>query len=312
MANERVTLRSQITGMAFAAPSLIGMAVFLIFPLAMSLYLAFTDYSMLNHPMPIGTDNFTHLLGFHHDSAANGALVANDPIFYQVLRNTLLFGVLSVPITLTASILLAVLLNQSVPGRPIFRTIIFLPSLVPAVAAAMLWLWVLNGKQGLLNVVLTPLLHPLGFTPPNWLGNENFIIPIFVLLGLFGIGNTVVIFLAGLQDIPAELYESAQIDGASAPQRLRHITLPMLSPVIFFNLIMGIIGVWQVFTLPYIMAPGGGPNRSGYFYSAYLFDSAFMQQRMGYASAMAWIQFLIIFALTMLTIWLSKRFVHYR
>jgi len=187
----------------------------------------------------------------------------------------------------------------------------------------MLWLWVLNGKQGLLNVFLIGAIDSLNaalawigiaqitWVPPSWLTKAHLIMPVFVLLSAFSVGNAVVIFLAGLQDIPAELYEAAEIDGAGTFQKFFNVTLPMLSPVIFFNLIMGIIGSWQVFTLPYIMV-GAGPDRSAYFYSMYLFDAAFMQQRMGYASAMAWVQFLVIFGLTLIVMLTSKRWVHYR
>lgn len=302
MNRERITRHSQLVGMLFASPYLAGLLLLAVLPILISLYLSCTDYPMLDRPMWIGWDNYRALL--------------QDPVFYKVLQNTLYFALGSVPLTLAAAILLALLLNQAVPGRALFRTIIFLPSLVPAVAAAMLWLWVLNGKSGLLNVALQGLIHNLSlgyFNPtfPDYLAQETYVLKIFIILTLFGIGNTVIIFLAGLQDIPSELYESASLDGASPFQRLRHITLPMLSPVIFFNLIMGIIGSWQVFTLPQIMI-GKGVNRAAYFYSMYIFDSAFMEQRMGYASALAWIQFLIVLSLTLLVIISSKRWVHYR
>ncbi|MEI8196501.1 MAG: sugar ABC transporter permease [Phycisphaerae bacterium] len=307
-AHKEITWRGQLEGMAFAAPYLIGLAVFVVIPLVLSLYLSGTEYPMLTAPMWIGLDNYRALL--------------HDPIFHQALRNTLFYAAGSVPLTLAASVGLALLLNQKVPGRAIFRTIIFLPSLVPAVAGAMLWLWVLNGQDGLLNVLLRAGYRLVTFGGagggagggpklPSYLTHESWVLPIFILLTLYSVGNAVIIFLAGLQDIPTELYESAELDGASGWRRLIHITLPMLSPVIFFNLIMGIIGSWQVFTLPQIMV-GPNVNRAGYFYSMYIFDSAFMQQRMGYASAMAWIQFLIVLSLTLLVMWTSKRWVHYR
>lgn len=310
MRHDRITFRDQLTGMAFATPYLVGMLLFLLIPLGMSLYYSFCEYPILKSPMWIGLDNYVRLLGFHR-APETGRLVANDPVFYQVLRNTLLYAAGSVPLSLGVSVLLAVLLNRPIAGRAFFRTVIFLPSLIPAVAGAMLWLWIFNGQSGLLNALLDPLYRLLHIKPPNWLGTEAFIKPLFIFLSLYAVGNAVVIFLAGLQDIPTELYEAALIDGISARQRFFHITLPMLSPVIFFNLIMGIIGAWQVFTVPYIMV-GTGVNRAGYFYSQYLFDRAFMDQRMGYASAMAYIQFLIILALTLLTIWSSRRWVHYR
>lgn len=301
MATNSITWRGQLQGMAFATPYLIGLAVFVALPLVISLYLSGAEYPMLSPPLWIGLDNYRGLM--------------RDPIFHKALWNTLGYAAGSVPLSLAASVGLALLLNQKVPGRALFRTIIFLPSLVPAVAGAMLWLWVLNGQDGLLNVMLRAGYRLVaGATPPklpSYLTHEPWVLPIFIILTLYSVGNAVIIFLAGLQDIPAELYESAELDGASGWRRMIHITLPMLSPVIFFNLVMGIIGSWQVFTLPQIMV-GDRVNRAGYFYSMYLFDAAFMQQRMGYASAMAWIQFLIVLSLTLLVIWSSKRWVHYR
>lgn len=309
MPAERITWRDQLIGMLFASPYIVGLLGLLATPLILSFYYSFTEYPLLRPPMWIGLDNYAAML--------------HDPIFWKVLKNTVIYAGASVPFTLSLSVLLAVLLNQKIPGQAMFRTIIFLPSLVPAAAAAMLWLWVLNGKQGLLNVFLTSGVDTLNgilawmgagavdWSPPNWLVVKDYIMPVFVLLSAFSIGNAVVIFLAGLQDIPTELYEAAEIDGAGTVARFFNVTLPMLSPVIFFNLIMGIIGAWQVFTLPYIMV-GAGPDRSAYFYSMYLFDAAFMQQRMGYASALAWVQFVVIFGLTLIVMLTSKRWVHYR
>ena len=218
---ERITLRKQWIGMAFASPYLAGMIIFLIFPLGMSLYYSFSEYPMLKGPMWIGLDNYVRLLGFHRD-AASGALTANDPVFYQVLKNTLIYAAGAVPLALSALVLLAVLLNQRVKGRAFFRTVIFLPSLFPAAAAAMLWLWMFQGQQGLVNRVLGPVLGALHIVPPNWLATEVLIKPVLIFLSLYSVGNAVIIFLAGLQDIPTELYEAADMDGVSAWGRFWH------------------------------------------------------------------------------------------
>ena len=197
---------------------------------------------------------------------------------------------------------------RRIRGQSIYRLLIFLPSLVPAVASAMIWLWILNAKLGLLNYAL----QKLGITdPPGWLTDTRWAMPSMVLISFWGVGNTVVVFLAGLQDVPRELFEAAELDGAGKVQSLFHVTLPCISPVIFFNLILGIIGTLQIFTLPYIMTQGG-PGRATYFFTEYMYDAAFQYLKMGYASAMAWIMLLIILALTGLAFWTSKRWVHYQ
>jgi multiple sugar transport system permease protein len=207
---------------------------------------------------------------------------------------------------LLVSLGLSMLLNVKMPGQAIFRTIIFLPSLAPVVASAMLWLWLFNARLGLINTALAKL-HIEG---PGWLTDPSWAMPALVLMSLWGVGYTVVIYLAGLQDVPKELYEAAELDGAGLWGRLWHVTLPMLSPVIFFNLILSLIGVVQVFDVPYIMTQGG-PARATYFVSMYLRDRAFQDLRMGYASAIAWMMFLLVLALTAAAFWTSKRWVHY-
>jgi multiple sugar transport system permease protein len=200
------------------------------------------------------------------------------------------------------------LLNNKVRGVTIYRTIVFLPSLVPAVASAMLWLWLFNAKLGLINTAL----RGIGIAnPPGWLTDADWAMSALVLMSFWGVGNTVVIYLAGLQDVPRELYEAADIDGASPLRKTWHVTLPSISPVIFFNLIMGLIGTLQVFATPFILTQGG-PARATYFYTMYLYDNAFKYLNMGYASAMAWVQLLLVLALTALAAWSSKRWVHYQ
>jgi multiple sugar transport system permease protein len=215
--------------------------------------------------------------------------------------------VLALPAGLLVSLGLAMLLNAQIPGKAIWRTIIFVPSLAPIVASAMLWMWLLNPRMGLVNAILLWLHIP----PSPWLSDPHWAMPALAMMSLWGVGNAVVIYLAGLQDVPAELYEAAELDGAGILGRMWHVTIPMLSPVIFFNLVTAIIGVLQVFDVPYIMT-NGGPVHSTYFLSMYLYDNAFVYLQMGYASAMAWILLLIVLALTGLAFWSSKRWVHYQ
>lgn len=315
---DRISAREQLTGMMFALPYLIGVAVFLVFPLAMSLYYSFCNYSMLQPPIWIGWTNYSHLL--------------TDHAFHTAMMNTIVYAAISVPFTLALSLFLAILLNQPIRSQGIYRTIIFLPSLVPLVASALIWQWLFNSDVGLIDYALRGPLHVVGgmlawlaqlvgaaparvlalkhLGPPVWLGAPRWAMTAIILMSFWGIGQTVVIFLAGLQDIPRDLYEAAEMDGIGAAGRFFHVTLPLLSPVIFFNLIMGIIGSWQIFDVPYVMT-GGGPGRSTTFYTMYLFDSAFTNLRMGPASAMAWIQLLIILFFTAIAFLTAKKWVHY-
>lgn len=291
----RADTRNLFKGLAFLSPWLIGLCAFTLIPIGLSLYYSVSDYSFLQRPVFTGLDNYRGLM--------------HDPIFWKVLRNTAYYAILALPLGLLLALGLALLLNAKIGGLTIYRTIIFLPSLVPAVAAAMLWLWLFNGKLGLINFVLRRLgVHE----PPNWLMDVQLVMPALVFMSLWGVGNTVVIFLAGLQDVPRDLYEAAELDGAGKFQTLCNVTLPFLSPVIFFNLILGIIGSLQVFALPFIMTPGGQPDRAAYFYTMFLYDNVFTYLKVGYGSAMAWIQLLIVLALTALAFLTSKRWVHYQ
>jgi multiple sugar transport system permease protein len=279
--------------MAFLSPWIIGFCTFTLIPLAMSFYYSLCDYPLLRGPMYTGLRNYRMLW--------------NDPEFWLVLRNTFFYAGLSLPLGMVIALSAAALLNVKVRGMSVYRTIIFLPSLVPAVASAMLWLWLLNAKLGLINI----FLRNIGIDdPPDWLTSAAWVKPALVMMSLWSVGNTVVIYLAGLQDVPRELYEAAELDGAGVAQQLRHVTLPMISPVIFFNLVIGIIGSLQYFGPAYIMVPNGGTDKSAYFYSVALFDQAFQSLRMGYASAMAWVQLVIVLTLTALAFWTSKRWVH--
>jgi multiple sugar transport system permease protein len=281
-------------GMAFISPWVIGFSVFTGLPIALSLYYSFCDYSLLQSPVFIGLENYQNLI--------------HDPVFWQANYNTCLYALAALPLGLLIALVLAILLNVKTRGQSLYRALIFLPSLFPAVASAMLWLWLFNGKLGLVNFAL----HKIGVSnPPGWLADAQWALPTLVLISFWGVGNTVVIFLAGLQDVPHELFEAAELDGAGRFDCLRHVTLPSISPVIFFNLIMGIIGTLQVFTLPFIMTQGG-PARATYLYTEYMYDSAFVYVKMGYASAMAWIQLLMVLALTAIAFWTSRRWVYYQ
>ena len=285
--------RELATGLAFISPWIVGFLFFVLYPVGSSIYYSFCDYDVLTKPVWIGTLNYRDMF--------------TDEVFWKALKNTIYFAAISLPLGLVIALLVAVLLNQKVQMRPAFRTIYFLPSLVPAVASAMIWLWILNGRFGLLNYAL----HFFGIEGPNWLTDEHWTKPAIILMSLWGVGGSMVIYLAALQDVPRELYESAEIDGASAWTKFRHITVPMISPVIYFNLIMGIIGSLQVFAQPFIMFGGGGTNRSALFYAVYLYQNAFDYNQMGYACAMAWFLFLIILALTWLATKTTRKHIYY-
>lgn len=280
-------------GVLFASPWIVGFCGFMLYPVIASMYFSFCDYSVLRNPIWIGADNYSELLG--------------DKLFWVALKNTFLYAVMALPLSALAALGLALLLNTKIRGLAVYRTIFFLPSLVPLVSLAVLWLWMFNGQTGLVNVAL----GWIGISGPNWLGDPAWSKPALVLMAMWGVGHAMVIYLAGLQSVPVSLFEAAQLDGAGAWRKTRHITLPMISPVIMFNVIMGMIGTLQVFTVPYVMFPNGAPARSTYFYTMYLFDNAFRFQRMGYASAMGWLMFLIIFALTLISLKVMERRVHY-
>lgn len=280
-------------GLAFISPWIFGFCLFTVTPIVLSLYWSFCRYSLLKPAAFRGLANYRQIM--------------RDADFWSSLGNTLYYASMALPAGMIVSLGLALLLNQKIKGQAVYRTLIFLPSLVPIVASALLWMWIFNARYGLLN----ELLASIGIAGPGWLTNAHWAMPSLALMSLWSTGHTVVIYLAGLQDVPAELYESAEIDGATAWDRLWHVTIPMISPVIFFNLIMAIIGTFNVFAMPYIMT-GGGPAHATYFYAMYLYDNAFVFLRMGYASALAWIQLFIVLALTVLAFATARRWVHYQ
>ncbi len=289
-------------GLAFLSPWLFGFLTLTALPILMSLYYATSDYSLLQGPLHIGGENFNEMMAKAHPGGGHG-----DPDFWKSVKNTGYYALMALPAGMMVSFGLALLLNAKIKGQGIYRTIIFLPSLVPAVASAVLWGWIYNSKLGLINT----LLRNLGMTnPPGWLTDPRWAMPSIAFMSLWGVGNTVVIYLAGLQDVPRELYEAAEIDGAGPVRRLFSVTIPMVSPVIFFNLIMAIIGTLQVFTVPMIMTEGK-PDGATMFYTMALYENAFTYLKMGYASAMAWVQLLAVLALTGLAFWSSRKWVYY-
>jgi len=281
-------------GLLFCLPWLLGLSVFLIYPLCAALYYSLCDYSVLLPPVFIGLDNYVDL--------------ANDPLFWKSLGNTAYFAFGSVCLGLFVSLGLALLLNTKVKALGLYRTIFFLPSLMPVVASSILWMWMYNGQSGLINTAL----HAVGVNGPAWLADPAWAKPAIVIMAVWGAGNAMVVYLAGLQDVPTSLYEAAIIDGAGFFQRLFHVTLPMISPVIYFNVVLSVISGFQAFTQAFIMTGStGAPERSTLFYVLNLYNVGFQDLRMGYASAMAWVLFVIILLLTWAATKLSQRFVTY-
>lgn len=284
--------REARTGWLWLQAWLIGFALFTAFPLVFSLYLSFTEWNGRGAPTWVGLSNFV-------------TLFARDPLFWQSLKVTALFAVLYLPLSLLIGFSMAMLMNQRLRGVTVFRTIYYLPSVLSGVAVAVLWQFVFNRDYGLANW----LLSVVGIGPVNWLQDSAWVIPAIVIMQLWGVGSSVIIYLGGLQGIPTELYEVARMDGAGFWATLRTVTLPMMSPVIFFQLVLGIIATLQIFTQAYIMT-GGGPNYGSYFYSLNIFNTAFTNLRLGYSSAMSWVLFLIILAITLVVFRTSRYWVY--
>ncbi len=280
-------------GIFFVTPWVIGFLIFTLGPVLASLGLSFMDYELITAPTWRGLENYVELL-------------SRDRLFGLSLYNTVYYTLFSVPLGLMAAFLLALLLNVKLPGMNIYRTVFYLPAVTSGVAVSLLWVWLFNPQFGLIN----HLLRSIGLPGPGWLVDEAWSKPAFILMSIWGVGGTAVIFLAGLQGVPRSLYEAAEIDGANTWQRFRNVTVPMMTPVIFFNMIVGIIGSFQVFTSAYVMTQGG-PRESTLFYVLYLFRQGFKLLRMGYAASMAWILFIIIIILTLIQLRLSTRWVYY-
>lgn len=290
--------RALAIGLLFTWPWLLHFVLLLLYPALASLYYGFTDFTILDTPHFVGLDNFRQLL-------------TEDSEFHLAVGNTLWMLFIIVPALMAWAFLTALLANMPLRGRPVYRTVFFLPSLMPPVVLAILWTWLLNPGYGVIN----SLLRYFGTAGPLWLSSAEWSKPSILLMQLWAVGSTMVLYLAALQDVPVELYEAAELDGAAWWQKVRYVTWPMVSPVTFFMLIINVIWAFQYFTQAYLVAGTGtrfgGPEGSLLFYSLYLYAQAFRYLHMGYASAMGWLMLLIVLLMTLLAIKTSPRWVHY-
>ncbi|MRS03561.1 sugar ABC transporter permease [bacterium] len=280
----------------FISPWIIGFIIFTMGPMIVSLYLSFTDYSLgssISWPTFTGLENYIKLF-------------AQDPKFWHSLGVTVTYAIIAVPLTLFFGFMVAFLLNLKVPGLAVWRTLYYLPSVTPAVAGAILWGIIFNPSFGIMNWFLS-LMSIKG---PGWLSSQQWALPALIIMSLWGVGGGMIIYLAGLQGIPTTLYEAAEMDGANSFKKLIHITLPLMTPVIFFNLVIGIIGTFQFFTGVYVLTRGG-PADATLFYNLYLYNNAFRYMEMGYASSLAWVLFVIVLLLTLLVFRSSSLWVYY-
>ena len=280
-------------GLLCVAPAVLGFLIWQLGPIVASLLIAFTDWNIAGTPDWVGLQNFRQMF-------------TQDALFQKSLGVTALYTLGSVPLGIIFAFALALLLNQKIRGLPVFRTIFYLPSIVPIIASSMLWLWLFNPDFGLLNAVL----EFFGLPGSQWIYSERMVLPSLILMSLWGVGPMMIIFLAGLQGVPRQLYEALEVDGGTVLHKLWHITIPMVTPTILFNLILSIIGTMQTFTQAYIMT-AGGPNNASLFYVLYLYRKAFQESEMGYASALAWVLFVIIAVLSFLVLRTSNRWVYY-
>lgn len=294
--------RETLMGLAFLSPWLIGLVVFTALPIVASLVLSFTDFNLL-HPADfrfIGLDNYTRMWNE----------LMNDGAAGKSLGVTARFALMSVPVTIVLALGVALLVNRKLlAGKPVFRTLFFMPVLIPLVASTIVWQGFLNGSTGWLGQIL----RSFGLPSPDWFNDPSWALPGLVLLGTWGIGNMMLIFLAGLQGVPTELYEAVKIDGGGPWARFRHVTLPMISPVLFYNILISIIGVSQYFTQAYVLDPGsnGNPGGSTYFYNLNLYKEGWSYNNMGYASALAWLMMLIVVVAALVLFRTSARWVFY-
>jgi multiple sugar transport system permease protein len=278
--------------LAFISPWIIGFLGFFVYPLILSLYYSFTEYNLLQPPKWVGLQNYTNL--------------TEDSHYLNAVGNTVYFVAFSVPLGVLTAFLIAFLLNQQLRLRVLLRMIFYIPIVVPISATAILWMWIFNSNWGLLN----NLLALIGIQGPSWLGSPTWSKPSLVIMQLWLVGGSVLIFLAALQDVPRALYDAAKVDGANAWRRVWHVTIPMVTPAILFSLLTGLIAAFQTFANAWIMT-GGGPIRSTEFYVLYLYENGFRFFRMGYASAMAWILFGVVVVVTVLLFRTSARWVYY-
>ncbi len=289
----KASVKESLAGYLFIGPWVVGFLVFTLGPILASIYLSFTDYDVLNPAQWVGLKNFTHLF-------------QGDPLFWKSLGNTFYMVVFGVPLQILMGLCVAMLLNMNVKGMAWYRTIYYLPSIVPVVASSFLWMWILNPHFGILN----NFLYMIGIEGPGWIGSEVWSKPSILLMQTWAAGSTMIIYLAALRGVPTHLYEAASIDGATRWKQFWHVTLPQLTPTLFFTTTMGMINGFQIFSESYIMT-NGGPVDSTLFIVYHLFNNAFGYFKMGYASAIAWVLFIIIMIITLIQLKLSPRWVHY-
>ncbi len=287
--------REALYGYLFLAPWALGIVIFLLGPVLASLFFSMTEYNVLKPPRFVGLANYQRAL-------------FGDDLFWPSLGRTFRFALMTVPISITGSLLLATLLNQGLPGTNTYRTAFFLPHVTPTVATAILFQWLFHPALGPVNLIL----GLLGIDGPGWLTDASWALPTLALVSLWGSigGNQMLIFLAGLQGVPDQLYESAELDGANEVRKFVHITLPMISPTIFFNVILGIIGALKVFAMAFI-ATKGGPNFATWFYALHIYRHAFEYFEMGYSSCLAWLFAVILFGFTFIQVRFSRHWVYY-
>ncbi|MCC7353619.1 MAG: sugar ABC transporter permease [Anaerolineae bacterium] len=297
-ASARKELMRDLEGWLWISPWLLGMLLFIIGPMIISFYWSFTNYQMVLPPKWVGLRNYADML--------------QDPLIAKSLINTFYFAFVSVPLGLFLGLLLALIVNQNVRGISFWRTVYYLPAITAVVAYAQLWRYILHREWGALN----NFLLTFGIIGPNWF-SPKWVIPAFIMMSLWTVGGSMIINLAGLQSIPTEMYDAAKVDGAAGFRLLRHITLPMMSPIIFYNLVMGIIAAMQSFTSFFVLLSDLGytiqapPGEIGLIFMVYLYRNAFWEFRMGYGSAMAWVLFVIILVMTLLVFRSSSSWVHY-
>ncbi len=280
----------------YTSPWIVGFLVFTLGPMLYSLYLSFTNTTLGKTTQIVGISNYV--------------AVFKDELFYIAVKNTLKYSLISIPLQLMLAFFLASLLNMKLKCIGLFRTIFYLPSVIAGISTILLWGWIFNSSYGLLNYALSLV----GITGPQWLTDPNWGIPAIIIMSLHGVGGAMLIFLAGLQNIPKELYESAEIDGANSFVKLTNVTLPLITPTLFFNLILGIIAAFQVFTQPYIFQQLSGSNTRNigmYTYVMYLYENAFKYFKYGYGSAIAWILFLTTLIFTGIIVKTSNKWVFY-
>lgn len=293
---QKLKKQENLIGYLFASPWLLGLIVLGAFPIIASFYISFTNYDMISTPNFVGLANYR-------------ILFTNDALFWKSLGNTFYHVIIAIPLGIVVGVSLALLLNNKIKGMSVYRTLFYLPNVVSIVAMALLWLWLFQPSFGIINEILSPIYKLFNMEPLRWHQAVETSKMTLILMGLWSAGGSMVIYLAQMQDIPNSLYESAEIDGANWIKKTIYITLPLMTPSIFFNFIMGLIGGFQVFTIAYIMT-GGGPSRSTYYYAYYMFDKMIADQAMGMASAMAWILLIIVLIFTMVALRLNKYVVY--